>query len=108
MPLPLYFIVSLFDGQHSILDIQAEYMRRSGEFLFTEKIQEIISQLEENLFLEGDRFQKALRQKEEMFKQASVREAAFVGKSYEGDPDRLKVQLEGYFSGSEGPGVLGE
>ena len=108
MPLPLYFIVSLFDGQHSILDIQAEYMRRSGEFLFTEKIQEIISQLEENLFLEGDRFQKALRQKEETFKRASVREAAFVGKSYERDPDRLKVQLEGYFSGSDGPGALGE
>jgi AmmeMemoRadiSam system protein B len=108
MPPPLYFIVSLFDGQHSILDIQAEYMRRSGELLFTEKIKEIISQLEENLFLEGDRFQKALRQKEETFKQASVREAAFVGKSYEGDPDRLKVQLEGYFSGSDGPGVPGE
>ena len=108
MPPPLYFIVSLFDGQHSILDIQAEYMRRSGELLFTEKIKEIISQLEENLFLEGDRFQNALRQKEEMFKQASVREAAFVGKSYEGDPDRLKVQLEGYFSGSDGPGVPGE
>ena len=108
MPPPLYFIVSLFDGQHSILDIQAEYMRRSGELLFTEKIKEIISQLEENLFLEGDRFQNALRQKEEMFKQASVREAAFVGKSYEGDPDRLKVQLEGYFSGSDGPGATGE
>jgi AmmeMemoRadiSam system protein B len=108
MPLPLYFIISLFDGQHSILDIQAEYMRRFGEFLFTEKIQEIISQLEENLFLDGDRFQNALRQKEETFKQASVREAAFVGKSYEGDPDRLKVQLEGYFSGSDGPGVPGE
>jgi len=108
MPLPLYFIVSLFDGQHSILDIQAEYMRRSGEFLFTEKIQEIISQLEENLFLEGDRFQKALRQKEEEFKKASVREAAFVGKSYERDPDRLKVRLEGYFSGSDGTGALGE
>jgi AmmeMemoRadiSam system protein B len=107
LPAPLYFIVSLFDGQHSILDVQAEYMRRSGDFLFTEKIQEIISQLEENLFLEGDRFQKVLRQKEEMFKRSSVREAAFVGKSYEGDQDRLKLQLEGYFTGSDGPGSLG-
>jgi AmmeMemoRadiSam system protein B len=107
IPPSLYFIVSLFDGQHSILDIQADYMRKFGDFLFTEKIQEIINQLEENLFLEGDQFQKALRLREEMFKQASVREAAFVGKSYEGDPDRLKVQLGGYFSGSDGPGALG-
>lgn len=108
LPPALYFIVSLFDGQHSVLDIQAEYMRRFGEFLFTEKINEIINQLEENLFLEGDRFREALRQKEEDFKKASVREASFAGKSYEGDLERLKVQLEGYFRGSEGPGPLGE
>jgi AmmeMemoRadiSam system protein B len=105
---PLYFIVSLFDGQHSILDIQAEYMRRFGEFLYTEKIQEIISQLDENLFLEGERFQEALRQKEEGFRKASFREAIFAGKSYERDPDGLKAQLEGYFIGTNGPGPLGE
>ena len=105
---PLYFIVSLFDGQHSILDIQAEYMRRFGEFLYTEKLQEIISQLDEALFLEGERFQEALRQKEEEFKKASSREAVFTGKSYEGDPDRLRAQLEGYFTRTDGPVSLGE
>ncbi len=106
LPSPLYFIISLFDGQHSILDIQAEYMRRFGEFLFTEKIEEIVSELEENLFLEGDRFQEALRQKEESFAKASVREAAFAGKSYESDPGQLKAKLSEYFVGPEGPGPL--
>lgn len=108
LPPPLYFIVSLFDGQHSIVDIQAEYMRRFGDLLFTEKVQEIIGQLEENLFLEGDRFQEALRQKEESFRKASIREAVFAGKSYEDDPERLGIQLEGYFSGPEGPGSFGD
>jgi AmmeMemoRadiSam system protein B len=105
---PLYFIVSLFDGQHSILDIQAEYMRKFKEFLYTEKLQEIISQLDEALFLEGERFQESLRQKEEGFKKASFREAVFAGKSYEGDPDGLRAQFEGYFKGTNGPGSLGE
>ena len=105
---PLYFIVSLFDGQHSLLDIQTEYMRRFGEFLYTEKLQEIINQLDEALFLEGERFQEALRQKEESFRKALVREAIFAGKSYERDPDQLKTQLEGYFNGMDGPGSLGE
>jgi len=105
---PLYFIVSLFDGQHSILDIQAEYMRKFREFLYTEKLQEIISQLDENFFLEGKRFQESLRQKEEGFKKASFREAVFAGKSYEGDPDGLRAQFEGYFKGTNGPGSLGE
>ncbi len=108
LPPVLYFIVSLFDGCHSILDIQAETVRRFGEFLFTEKIQEVIDQLEENLFLEGDRFQEALRQKEVSFKKAKMREAAFAGKSYEKKPESLRVQLEEYFKGSDGPGSLGE
>jgi AmmeMemoRadiSam system protein B len=108
LPPPLYFIVSLFNGQHSILDIQAEYMRRFGEFLYTEKLQEIIGQLDESLFLEGERFQEALRQKEEGFKKAPSREAVFAGKSYEADPGRLRAQLEGYFEGANGPGSVGE
>ncbi len=108
LPPPLYFIVSLFDGQHSILDIQAEYMRRFGEFLYTEKLQEIITQLDENFFLDGERFQEALREKEESFKKGSIREAVFAGKSFEADPDRLRAQLERYFTGSDGPGALGE
>ncbi len=105
---PLYFIVSLFDGRHSILDIQAEYMRRFGGFLYTEKLQEIVTQLDEALFLEGNRFQVALRQKEESFKKGLFREATFAGKSYEGNPDQLKAQLEGYFKGTDGPGPLGD
>jgi len=108
LPPPLYFIVSLFDGRHSILDIQTEYMRRFGEFLFTEKIEEIIRQLDDTLFLEGEKFQEALRQKEEGFKKASFREAAFSGKSYEREPGKLKDQLLGYFTGPEGPGPLPE
>jgi len=105
---PLYFIVSLFDGQHSILDIQAEYMRKFGEFLYTEKLQEIISQLDVALFLEGERFQAALKQKEQDFRKASFRQAVFAGKSYEADPDKLRAQLEGYFTRENGPGSPGE
>ena len=108
LPPPVYFIVSHFDGQHSIVDIQAEYMRKFGDFLFTEKVEEIISQLDENLFMEGERFLEMLRQREEVFKKASSREAVFAGKSYEEDPERLRNQMEGYFRGPEGPGPLGE
>jgi len=103
---PVYFIVSLLDGQHSILDIQTAYMRRFGEILYSEKIQEVVEQLEENLFLEGERFQEALRQAEGRFKTAPVREAGFAGKSYDNDPERLRVQMEGYFAGPDGPGPL--
>jgi len=106
LPLPLYFILSLFDGKHSLIDIQAEYMRKFGEFLYTEKLQEIIKQLDENLFLEGERFQEALKKKEEILKNSPLREAAFAGKSYESEPNRLKLQLQGYFNSEDGKEVL--
>ena len=57
-----YYVLTLFDGQHSTLDIQAEYMRQFGDFLYAEKLQEIVDQLDENLYLENERFQEALRQ----------------------------------------------
>ncbi|HMK51092.1 MAG TPA: hypothetical protein VK551_01205 [Thermodesulfobacteriota bacterium] len=66
-------------------------MRKFREFLYTEKLQEIISQLDENLFLEGKRFQEALKQKEEEFKKASFREAVFARKNYKGNPERLRA-----------------
>jgi len=83
-------------------------MRKFGEFLYTDKLQEIIGQLDVALFLEGERFQAALGQKEKEFKKASFRESVFAGKSYEADPGRLRAQVEGYFKGANGPGSLGE
>ncbi|MDH7501035.1 MAG: hypothetical protein QHH30_11710, partial [candidate division NC10 bacterium] len=41
VPEPTFFVISLFDGSHSLLDIQAEYMRRYGDLLFRERIEEI-------------------------------------------------------------------
>ncbi|MFQ5880999.1 MAG: hypothetical protein ACE5I9_00815 [Candidatus Methylomirabilales bacterium] len=50
-------------NKHPILDIQAEYVRRHGELLFREQVEEIIATLDQHYFLESDRFaryQKAL------------------------------------------------
>ena len=49
-----------------------------------------------------------MRQAEERFKAAPVREAGFAGKSYDNDPERLRAQIEGYFAGPDGPGPLEE
>ncbi len=108
LPPQTYFVVSLLDGRHSIVDIQAEFMRQFGDFLFTEKVEEILDQLDQNFFLESERFREALKQVDDRFRRAPSREAVFAGKSYEADPERLRMQLEGYFRDPEGPGPLGE
>jgi len=104
LPPTLFFIVSLFDGKHTIRDIQAEYMRKYGELLFSEKMEEIIDQLDANLLLDSDRFRETLEKERQDFRDSPVREAAFTGMSYHTDPITLRGQIEGYFSPPDGPG----
>jgi AmmeMemoRadiSam system protein B len=104
LPLPIFFIVSLFDGKHSVLDIQAEYMRKYGELIYREKIEEIIDQLDAQLLLDSEHFRDVLEKERDGFRLSRVREAAFAGTSYDSDPTILQGQIEGYFSPPDGPG----
>ena len=94
IPQSLLFIISQFDGKHSVLDIQAEYTRRYGDLLFSDKIRQIIDQLDDALFLESERFQQAQAEAVETFRAASVREATRAGVSYETQAEALRKQLE--------------
>jgi AmmeMemoRadiSam system protein B len=105
VPPALFLIVSLFDGKHSILDIQTEYTRKTGELLFGDRVREIIDQLDEALFLQSERFQSAWEQAVAGFRAAEVREAAHAGLSYEARPEELRKQLQSYFTEPEGPGA---
>ena len=59
IPPALFYVVSMFDGRHSVPDIQAAYTSRFGELLLSEKVREIIDQLDDALFLDSERFQQA-------------------------------------------------
>ncbi len=107
LPLPLLDIVSFFDGEHTVLDIQAQYMRRHGELLFRERLEEIIGMLDEHGFLESPRFAERRRQMEEAFRQSPTRPAVHAGKAYAGEPEALRVQLDGFFAPPAGPGAPG-
>jgi hypothetical protein len=101
---PAFFLVSLFDGTRSLQDIKAEYMRKYGDIIFTEQLEEMVQQLDENYLLESERYQTYRLQMEGEWRRAEIREAAFAGKSYEADPDRLVEQLNGFFTDARGPG----
>ena len=53
LPLNFFFIVQHFDGEHSIQDIGALYLKRFGEFLLPSKVEQLVVDLEQKLFLEG-------------------------------------------------------
>ncbi len=103
-PYPTFFIISLFDGAHSLVDIQAEFMRRFGELLYREKIRELIVQLDEHFLLDNQRFRDAERKIIEVFKRSPLRPLTLTDDSYGGGPEKLKETIETYFLDPEGPG----
>jgi len=105
IPPALFFVVSLFDGRHSVQDIQAAYASRFAELLSSEKVHQIIEQLDDALFLESESFHQARRQAMEDFRGAAFREATHAGMSYEAEPAELEQQLEALFTDADGPGV---
>ncbi|MBI3077444.1 MAG: AmmeMemoRadiSam system protein B [Deltaproteobacteria bacterium] len=104
---PALFILQHFDGQHSLLDIQAAFARRFGQLLFTEQLAELIRTLDAHLMLESEHFHEARQRIEEAFRQAPVRPPIHAGKSYETAEERLRAQLADYFTHAEGPGRPG-
>jgi AmmeMemoRadiSam system protein B len=105
IPPALFYVVSMFDGRHSVPDIQAAYNRRFGELLVSEKIRGIIAQLDDALFLDSERFRQARSKAVEDFRGAELREAAHAGLSYPADPTELQQQLEQLFTAEDGPGL---
>src|SRR6266545_5006935 len=103
LPLNYFFIVQHFDGEHSLQEIGALYLKRFGEFLMPNKVDQLVSDLDEKIFLEGDRAEAAKQEARCEYRQSPLRKAAFAGRSYEADGQKLKQQIEGFFTSKEGP-----
>lgn len=103
LPLNYFFIIQHFDGEHSLQEIGGLYLKRFGEFLMPDKVEQLVSDLDTKLFLEGDRAESARKRAQEVYRQAPLRAAAFAGKSYEADGAKLKKQIDGFFTSKEGP-----
>jgi AmmeMemoRadiSam system protein B len=105
VPPEAFFLISLMDGTNGLRDMQAAYMRKYGTLLFSDKIADLISQLDSYFLLENGHFESHLQRLRDEFKEAETRKAAFAGTGYEADPEMLKAQLTGYFTEQGGPGL---
>lgn len=103
LPLNFFFIVQHFDGEHSLQEIGALYLKRFGEFLLPSKMEQLVVDLEQNLFLEGARTESARQQARIEYRYQPTRPTAFAGRSYEADGAKLRKQIDGFFTSGEGP-----
>ena len=103
LPLSYFFIIQHFDGEHSLQEIGGLYLKRFGEFLLPSKIEQLVADLDQKLFLEGERAETAKQQARDLYHQSPLRAAAFAGRGYEADGAKLTKQIEGFFTSKEGP-----
>jgi len=106
IPENIFFIVSMLDGENSVQDIQAAYMRRFGDLLFSERIEEVIDELDKNFFIEGERFEDHKEKLKAEFRKAETRPFSHQGDTAENEPARLRSELRAYTSHPEGPGEV--
>ncbi|MGH9893665.1 MAG: hypothetical protein ACREA0_17095, partial [bacterium] len=97
VPLNYFFLLQNFDGGHSLEEIGAEYLRRFGEFFMPDRLERLVEDLDAKLFLEGDKVEAAKARAREAYRKGSVRPAAFAGKSYEAETEKLAAQLDEFF-----------
>jgi AmmeMemoRadiSam system protein B len=103
LPLNYFFIVQHFDGEHSLQEIGAIYLKRFGEFLMPNKVEQLVSELDDKLFLEGARVDSAKQSALDAYRRAAVRKPVFSGRSYEADGSKLRRQIDGFFKSKDGP-----
>jgi len=106
LPQPLLEIVSLFDGEHSILDIQAAVMRRHGELLPRARLEAIADALDAQGFLDSARFAERRAAVDGAYLGAPSRPASHAGGAYPADPGDLRVTFDAFFAPPGGPGLV--
>jgi MEMO1 family protein len=99
----LVFLVSRMDGEHTLRDIQTDFFRATGEILPIEDLDKVVSQLDEQHYLESPAFRSFCQELERNFNNAPSRPAYHAGSAYEASGESLTSQIQSYFSHAEGP-----
>jgi AmmeMemoRadiSam system protein B len=105
---PLLDIVSLFDGEHTIADIQESVMRRHGQLVERRQIAEIAETLDQQGFLDSPGFAERRAAIDAGFLAAPTRPATHAGSAYAGEESELRAMIDGFFEPPDGPGPIDE
>lgn len=95
------FMISLMDGSRTLREIQADFMRATGEMVYMERIEELVRLMDENLMFQGDRYYSYMKGLRDEYDRRPAREAHLAGKSYSSNPIELLAFLEEMFESAK-------
>lgn len=96
IPRPLALILALLDGKRDIGTVRAGFELRTGTPLNTSILERLISELDEALFLDNERFAQAYALATEDFRSAASRLPILVGRCCPADAGGLGAFLQTY------------
>jgi len=96
LPLPVFMVALLLDGQREPIDVQVEYARLTGgEILPRWNLDRIIADLDSHHLLDTPHLKARRLEIEEAYRDAPCRSLSHAGASYLVDPPALRLQLQG-------------
>ncbi|MFN7974402.1 MAG: AmmeMemoRadiSam system protein B [Acidobacteriota bacterium] len=104
LPMTAVPLVMLMDGRHTIRDIQESYVRGEGDFVTTDEVRAVVEMLDQQFFLDSDRFRELKAAVDREFRESAVRPASSAGLSYPDDPAELAALLDSFFDAPGGAG----
>jgi len=91
------FLLSLMDGTRSLRDIQVQYMRTYGQLIYLERLEEIVTAMDQNFLLFNERYRSHLAQLKSEYENNPVRKPACAGRSYPENRMELLTLLDEMF-----------
>ncbi|WP_084218784.1 AmmeMemoRadiSam system protein B [Syntrophorhabdus aromaticivorans] len=91
------FLISLMDGTRSLRDIQTEYMRTYGQLIYLERLEEIVTAMDNNFLLLNENYRSRLARLKMEYEGSPVRKSALAGRSYPENRMDLLMQLDEMF-----------
>jgi len=103
LPPDIAYLISQFDGTRTVREAQVNYVRRFGSLLTTDKINDLLSTLDEALFLDSERFRQFAAHIKAEFLARPTRAAAHAGRSYEESAGALVSAWQGRLEAASVP-----
>ncbi|KAA3662130.1 MAG: AmmeMemoRadiSam system protein B [Calditrichaeota bacterium] len=101
------FILQYFTGEHDVETILRILTRDASLELEKKQLLDLIKTLDENLFLQNERYLEAKKIMETEFIASGIRTATYAGASYPADREELNATLVNFYQEEGGAGVPG-
>jgi MEMO1 family protein len=98
LPMKLAALLVQMNGENSLRDLQAYYVKMTGDLLYMENLENLVMKLDENLYLDNERFQRLIVREITEFHEDPVRRIQHACSSYPLDPQLLRSKLDSFFA----------